>query len=101
MKYICHGCQDSCMFESSNADDCGHPRQCPHGFDSYKCMWVIMDDSGRKPGEYIPEFLDYIKRFTNNDSPRCLCGELIDSDDPDEIWCIDCKVSSAEMRVEQ
>jgi len=51
---------------------------------------------------HLPKALSHLKEATDfepelDERLRCLCGELIDSDDPDEAFCIDCKVAGAEI----
>lgn len=53
--------------------------------------------------EQLPETLSILKEVMEfqpelDELPRCLCGNLIDSDDPDEPFCIECKIEGAEIR---
>lgn len=52
---------------------------------------------------HLPEALSHLKEAMEfepslDDLPRCLCGNLIDSDDPEEPFCTECKVEGAELR---
>ena len=50
---------------------------------------------------HLPELLKSLKGLDPrvDDPPRCLCGDLIDSDDPDEAFCVECKVEGSMLRV--
>jgi hypothetical protein len=47
---------------------------------------------------HLPETVSYLKAIEPTELPHCLCGNLIDSDDPDEAFCMECKMEGSELR---
>ena len=90
MKYVCYGCQDDCIVETEN----GHPECCLYRKD------LMHVDIGHarylRPVESTPCLWNIIEEDGFN---RCHCGEDIDlTEDLDETHCINCQVTTAELR---